>query len=215
MMYGELYQYFALHKQLNVPGVGTFLLERRPAISDFPNKLILPPTYAISLNTGSGNPSRHFFNWLAAALRISDREAVIRFNDFAFDLKKQLSSGNSIEWKGIGVLKKEAGQDLVFDPSVKDFTYESPVPARKVIRENAEHTIRVGEDERSSVEMIEYLHHEEPKKNYWWALALALGIIITIFIGWFFSEHGLKPSSTANNQKVESMTAPTTYKLLN
>ena len=215
MMYGELYQYFVLHKQLNVPGIGTFLLERKPAISDFPNKVVLPPSYAISLQSGGTTPSRYFFNWLAAALRISDRDAVIRFNDFVYDLKKQLSSGTIIEWTGIGTLKKDPGQEINLDPSLKEFTYEAPVIARKVIRENAEHTIRVGEEEKTSVEMLEYFHHEEPKKNFWWAWALAIGILITIFIGWFFSEHGLKPLSTANNQKMQSQVAPPTYKLLN
>ena len=140
---------------------------------------------------------------------------MIRFNDFVYDLKKQLSSGTIIEWTGIGTLKKDPGQEINLDPSLKEFTYEAPVIARKVIRENAEHTIRVGEEEKTSVEMLEYFHHEEPKKNFWWAWALAIGILITIFIGWFFSEHGLKPLSTANNQKMQSQVAPPTYKLLN
>src|SRR5262245_17165068 len=102
MMYGELYQYFILHKQLNVPGVGTFLLERRPAIADFPNKQILPPSFAISLQQAVITPPKQFFSWLAASLKTSDRDAIIRFNDFAFDIKRRLSEGARIEWSGIG-----------------------------------------------------------------------------------------------------------------
>ena len=214
MMYGELYQYFILNKQLNVPGVGTFLLERKPAISDFPNHQFLPPSYSISLQQNSNSPSRHFFNWLASALKISDRDAVIRFNDFAFDVKKQLSSGSSIEWKGIGTLKKGLGPDISLEPEIKDFQYDTPVKAKKVLRENAEHTIRVGEDEKTSAEMIEYFHQPEEKKNYWWAWALVLGVMIIIFIGWYFSEHGLTPGSTANGKKLETHVGPSTYRQL-
>jgi hypothetical protein len=213
-MYGELYQYFILHKQLNVPGVGTFLLERNPATGDFPNKKILPATFAISLQQATGSPSKHFFNWLSAALKTSDREAVIRFNDFAFDLKKQLSSGSKIEWNGIGTISKGLGDEFRFDPAETKFVFDSPVKAEKVIREKSEHSVRVGEEQKTSAEMREYFNQPEEKKNYWWAAALAAGILLTIFIGWYFSGHGMKASSTANGQKLMPATPGNTYKSL-
>ncbi len=214
MMYGELYQYFVLHKKLNVPGVGTFLLERKPAFSDFPNRLIMPPSFSISLQPDAPSPSKHFFNWLAAALKISDRDAVIRFNDFAFDIKKQLTDGSRIEWNGIGTLTKGLGQEIRFDPVSGVLNLGAPVTARKVIREKAEHFVRVGEDERTSAQMRDILHHTEVKKSSWWALALAAGIIIIIFTGWYFSKHGLSVSSTANQQKLNAASSSATYKQL-
>jgi len=213
-MYGELYQYFILYKQLNVPGVGTFLMERTPATGDFPNKQILPATFAVSLQQATVSPSKHFFNWLSAALNISDREAVIRFNDFAFDLKKQLSAGSKIVWDGIGTISKGLGDEFRFEPDATKFTFDSPVTAEKVIREKSEHSVRVGEDEKTSAEMREYFNQPEEKKNYWWAAALAVGILLIIFIGWYFSEHGMKASSTANGQKLTPVTSGDTYKPL-
>jgi hypothetical protein len=50
-MYEELYRYFIQHKKLAVPGVGTFLLERKPAASDFVNKQIDPPNYSVTLTS--------------------------------------------------------------------------------------------------------------------------------------------------------------------
>lgn len=214
MMYGELYQYFILHKQLNVPGVGTFLLERTAATSDFPNKKIQPPTFAISLQQATVSPSKHFFNWLSAALKISDREAVIRFNDFAFDMKKQLSGGSKIEWNGIGTISKGLGDEFRFEPDLAKFTFDLPVTAEKVIREKSEHSVRVGEDEKTSAEMRDYFSQPEEKKNYWWAAALAIGILMIIFIGWYFSVHGMKASSTANGQKLTPAISGSTYKSL-
>jgi len=134
MMYGELYQYFILYKQLNVPGVGTFLLERTAATADFPNKQILPATFAVALHQQTVSPSRHFFNWLSAALKTSDREAVIRFNDFAFDMKKQLSGGSKIEWDGIGTISKGLGDEFRFEPAETKFVFEFPVTSERVIR---------------------------------------------------------------------------------
>jgi hypothetical protein len=66
-MYSELYQYLLQHKELPVPGIGTFLLERKSARVDFPNKLINPPSYTIALQPGSYVPGQGFFSWLAAS----------------------------------------------------------------------------------------------------------------------------------------------------
>ena len=174
MMYPELYQYLLLHKQLPVPGIGTFLLERQPAKVDFPNKQVIAPAYSFTLQPVAGNPSHQFFNWLAGMLGVVTNDAVIRFNDFAFGMKKQVDAGDTIDWKGVGVINKGLGGEIKFNPALS-FVAEKPVPAIKVLREKAEHTVRVGEEEKTSVEMEAMLSHTEEKKSYWWAYALLVG----------------------------------------
>jgi hypothetical protein len=212
-MYVELYQYLVQHKELPVPGIGTFLLERRPAVVDFPNKIINPPSYSFALQPGSYVPGQRFFNWLGNSLGITDREAVFRFNDFAFDLKKQISDGAVIEWEGVGTLNKSLNGDVKFVPAEADIIHERPVPAEKVIRQKAEHMVRVGEDEKTSEEMTEMLGRKEEKKSYWWTFALALAILSFIFIGWHFSKHGLDLAATANASKLIPGEAGETYLL--
>ena len=63
----------------------------------------------------------------------------------------------------------------------------TPVPAVKVIREHAEHTVRVGEQEKTSSEMIEMLAPvEESGKTHWWGIALIVGLLAFIFIALYF-----------------------------
>jgi hypothetical protein len=50
MIYDELYRYFILHKQLNIPGIGHFQLQRSPASGDFNNKRVDPPLFTIVLS---------------------------------------------------------------------------------------------------------------------------------------------------------------------
>lgn len=214
MMYVELYQYFVLHKRLNIPGIGTFLLERKPAISDFPNKIILPPSLNIALHHGNATPSKNFFTWLADALKISDRDAVIRFNDFAFELKRKISAGDRVQWDGVGTLSSGLAGEIRFESALKNTAIEAPVKAEKVIRENAEHTVRVGEDERTSVQMLEWLNQPQARKNYWWAWALVVGLLMTMFLGWYFSEHGIKTSSAGNGNTINPSETGTTYQVL-
>jgi nucleoid DNA-binding protein len=203
VMYRELYQYLILHKQLNLPGIGTFSVEKRPEDFDIADKIVRSPAFTITLLAASNIPPKNFFTWLGSKLSITEREAVIRFNDFLFELNKQFSSGNKLEWSGVGTLSKGLAGDIRFETFVKDHSPASSVPAIKVLRENAEHTIRVGEEERTSVQMKEILHHAEAKKgSWWWPVALIILIISIIFIGYYFSTHGLNSSAAANQQKV-------------
>lgn len=214
MMYAELYQYLIQHKQLPVPGIGTFLVERIPAVVNFPERKIEPPVYGVSLQPVSNSPSKNFFIWLGAALQVSDRDAVIRYNDFAFDLKRQLSGGDIVNWNGVGQLSKGLAGDIKFIPQEKK-SLESSVKAEKVMREKAEHMVRVGEDEKTSAEMTELLSQTEEKKSYWWAYALIVTVLSVMFIGWYFSENGISMSSISNSKKLVPEEVPTvTYKAL-
>lgn len=213
MMYESLYQYFIQHKQLSVPGIGTFILERTPAVVNFPEKKMDPPAYAVRLQPSGQVPSRSFFNWLAAALQLSDREAVICFNDFAFELKKSVLSGAQISWNGMGQLSKGLGGEIRFVP-VKTFQAEAPVTAEKPIREKAAHMVRVGEDERTSAEMTEFLRKADEKRDYWWAWALVIGLAAITFIGLNFSQKGVSMSSSANPGLIKPLESGTGYRVI-
>lgn len=196
-----------------MPGIGTFLLERKSARVDFPNKQITAPVYTILLQPEYAAPAISFFTSLGSLLHLSGKEAVKEFNNFSFDLKKQLSDGAIINWSGIGILQKGLAGDIKLSPSVIQLQ-ETPVVAHKAIREKAEHMIKVGEDEKSAEEMTELLNREEEKKTFWWVYAMVLGILSVIFIGWHFSENGIDISATANKSKLAPAQGAAVYKLL-
>lgn len=212
-MYGELYQYLILHKQLNIPGIGTFLVERKPADIDFVNKIANPPAYTIALHHGNTTPSKSVFSWLASVLNISERDALTQFNDFALDIKDKVIAGDKLQWNGVGTLSKGMAGEIRFEASLKDMKAGTPVSAIKVIREHAEHSIRVGEQEKTSSEMIEMLAPAEEKKTYWWGIALIAGLLAFIFIALYFSSKGLNTSSAGNQQKLEPQKETPTHKL--
>jgi hypothetical protein len=203
-MYRELYQYLVLHKHLDLPGIGSLLIERKPAQVDIADKIINPPVFHIVWKQNTGTPAKKFFTWLGSRLDISERDAVIRFNDFLFEFKKQLSNGNNLEWLGVGTFSKGLGGDIRLESLWDNISPGMPVPAHKVLRENAEHIIRVGEEERTSAQMKELLHHadEDRKKSLLWMAALVITILSVIFIGYYFSARGLNTSSAANQQKL-------------
>lgn len=213
MMYESLYQYFLQYKQLSLPGIGTFFLDRTPATVNFPDKRMDPPCYAVRLQASGVVPSRSFFTWLGAALQVSERDAVIRYNDFAFDLKKAILSGARINWKGMGQLSKGLAGEIKFLPEDR-LQPEAPVRAEKLIREKADHMVRVGEEERTSVEMTAFLNKTEEKKNYWWAWALMLGLLAVMYIGWYLSENGVGIAATSNPGKLQPQAGGVYYRVI-
>ena len=213
MMFEPLYLYFIQHKQLYIPGIGTFILERTPARVNFPNRTIDSPVYYTSLKNG-GDHLKNFFSTLGELLQLSDREAVIKFNDFVFDLKKRVNNEGEVKWQGLGKLCKGLAGEIRFEEEPINLVFNSPVPAEKIIRQNAEHAVRVGEDERTSVQMTALLNKSGVKKNYWWAWPLLAGLLLLMFIGWYFSEYGIEPTSAGNRKTVKPIESTITYKNL-
>lgn len=213
-MYQDLYEYLILYKQLNIPGVGTLLLERKPAETEFTHKQINPPAYSISLQQGNSAPLKFFFNWLSDKLNISYHEAIIKFNGFAIDLKNQVLSGDKVMWNDVGMLSKGIAGEIKFEPALKENRFDPPVSAVRVIREKAVHNVRVGEQEKTSVEMAEWLNPADEGRSYWWAPALIAAVLLTIFTGIYFSQKGLKASSASNQKYLSPKELQATYKTL-
>jgi hypothetical protein len=211
-MYQDLYEYLILYKQLNVPGIGTFLIERKPSETEFTHKQINSSAYTITLQQNNAAPAKKLFNWLADKFNISYHEAIIKLNGFAYDLKNQLLAGNKVLWSEVGTLSKGLGGDIQFDPALREHRYDRPVSAVRVIREKAVHTVRVGEQEKTSEEMTEWLNPTEEKTPYWWAPSLVAAILLVIIMGIYFSQKGMNSSAAANQQKLSPAKAASSYK---
>jgi hypothetical protein len=210
-MYSALYEYLLHHKKLAVPGIGTFLLVREPAVIDFPERQIHAPRYAINLEEGEVTVSRKFFHWLSAILHIPELDAIRRFNDFVFDLKKDLGSGNLVRWKGIGHLQKGEDGRLLFK-GVE--ARAASIPAEKVIRENAAHSVRVGETERTSAEMTALLHTPQKRSRSWWLLPLLLGLLAISFLVVLLSRNGWQVNTLSCSKKAVISGTTSTYTMM-
>lgn len=197
-MYSELYRYLITHNKLILPGIGVLSLIRKPAEGDFVHRQILPSSYSVSLEETNEQPATNFYKWLSGAFSISDNDAIIRFNDFVFGLKKQLNEGAIINWDKIGILKNGLSGTINFKTG-ECATDETPVAAEKVIRENAEHKILVGEEEKTSVEMEQILNPSVPKKSYWWITPLILIVLSLVFIVWYLANNGFMTNTVGSN----------------
>jgi hypothetical protein len=203
-MQDSLYEFLLLNKKLSLPGIGTISLCQTPAQLDFTNKQFIAPASFFTIDPRNDKPSKKLFDWLSSSLGITEWEAIKSVNDFSVDLKKKLSEFGEVSWKKVGVIRRNNNGDLKLDPDNILLESESPVTAEKVIRVKAEHTVLVGEKEKTSVEMEEYLTGSPAKKNYTWLIAVILTALAVMFIGWYFSEKGFSTSSAGNQSVIKS-----------
>ncbi len=206
-MYQELYQYFILHRQLHLPGIGTFQLDHRPAEIDFVGKLVTVPRNVITLHHTAHLNNTRVFEWLASSMETDESQAATRFDEFVSELRARILSGNRIGWNGIGTLSRGLAGEIRFEPA-QPVTFTESIPATKVIREYAEHNVRVGEQEKTSAEMLEMLQPVEEKKNYSWVAILILVIAAILFSAWYLFAHGLTPTAAGNTRSVEPSEIP-------
>jgi hypothetical protein len=203
-VFNTLYQFLIFNKQLSLPGIGTIHLKKTSSELDFGNKLFTSPVYNFRLEVGPDVPSKKLFAWLSKVLNISEAEAVRKLNDFSVEIKNKLSTSGQASWEHVGLLRRDERGSIILESTDHHLECELPIMAEKVIREKAEHTVLVGETERSVAEMEELLGETEVKKDHYWEIAIALAIAAFLFIGFYLLEKGFQPSSFGNQSIVNS-----------
>ena len=203
-MQNTLYEFLVVNKKLSLPGIGTISLRQNPSQLDFTNRRFDPPSFYFTIESNDDKPSKRFFEWLSSSYGISEWDAVKSLNDFSFSLKHKLSEAGEMNWNGVGIFRRDETGNLKIERPATALQSQQPVYAEKVIREKFEHTVLVGEQEKTSVEMTEYFAEETPRKNYTWIIAVVLTVLAVMFIGWYFSEKGFTPSSAGNKSVIKS-----------
>jgi hypothetical protein len=203
-MQDSLYEFLILNKQLRLPGIGTIGLFQNPSQHDVAEKLFTPPSFFFKIESSDDKPSKKLFDWLSASKGITEWEAIKSLNEFSFEIKKRISDSGEMNWEKVGRFRRNDNGNIQLDPHTLLLSGEQPVRVEKVIRQNASHTVLVGDQERTSMQMEDYFAPASPKKNYSWIIAVILTIVALMFIGWYFSEKGFAPSAAGNQSVVKS-----------
>lgn len=159
-------------KSCTLPGIGTLSVVQNPAETDFVNTQILAPY-----------PTIHF----------SPDKNEKTFNEFSAISKliiQDLEQKGEAVLSGIGTFTKAAEDTLIFSPIAPDASFTPAVSAKRVIRQDAEHAILVGDKETSNVVMTEFFNETNAVKDYWWIWAIALGVIGAGLLIYYFTLYG-------------------------
>lgn len=203
-------QYLTFKKQVSIEGVGTFSVEELPARLDFPNRLLHAPEHILHFNS-KWEEDALFEQWVQKQSGASQQEVKAQLQHLSNQFQRTLTEQQALSWKNIGRFSKK-DQQIQF---VSEFeaVKRSPVTAEKVIRKNAQHSIRVGEQEKTNVEMEELLQTQSRKTlNLWWLFALALFLTALVLILFTLINRSQQWNRQGNSKKLKLNDMPALYK---
>lgn len=198
-MFDILTNYLHQYQQLYIPSVGSFEVVEQPARLDFADRLMFPPAFEIRYSE-EGMLKDSQLEYLQEELGIDLSAAESRLQQFGRQLKERLMR-DAFTWQGLGVLTY--GQNRVEFQGTPQVPLE-PVEAHKVIREHAQHTVLIGEQEVQSGNVAEYLQDATRKRSVWVLIGWIVLALAVLFLVYYFYREGLKPESSGSRVKAVS-----------
>jgi hypothetical protein len=182
-MLNSLYKYFILHDHVGVPGIGNFTIERSSA--EIIGNTIEPAKPVILFSPGSALTDKQFYQFLSLETGLSEVDSVRKFQDFAYQLRKDIQSNPFVTLKGFGTLKRNATGNISFEPAVtidKYFSSLTALPLEKKEEEPSQEYIT----EENGIEV--YTEDEVITKDRWWIWALILAVLALGVVGYFYMQ---------------------------
>lgn len=180
-MFQELHHYFFQYKTVCIPGVGTLHLVQQPATLDVVNQQLLPPHQKVRFSR-KVSVEPHQLHTLAAHFNNDQALVAEELTRFGEALRSRLQE-EPFCWQGVGRLELD-GAYVHFEPQGADAALLEPVSAQRVLRENVQHTVLVGDVERqmTTEEYQAELLEDRPRRSWveiigWIVVALALAFI--------------------------------------
>ena len=208
-MYQQLAKYLSQFKQVSVPQVGTFELVQQSALLDVASKLIQPPTY-LPQYSDKDLVKEHQLNFLALDLNADKDQVREQLENFGRDLRTKISQG-VFTWKGVGKLES-ADLKMVFHPDVLEIKGLQAIPAEKVLRKHAQHTVRRGEQQVISSSFQEEEKPVLKKKSLVRFIGWAVVILAVAFIAIYLYMNGFSSTSSGNRTKISPSNTSSTHK---
>ncbi|MDB5251796.1 MAG: hypothetical protein JWP27_965 [Flaviaesturariibacter sp.] len=188
-MFQPLTKYLLHYRHLSIPSIGSFTIEEEPARFDFGEKVILPPATRMVYHEAADLPEAQL-GFLARELQVGADDVKNRLYAFGNGLRSSLQQ-EAVSWGGLGILQLE-GNKVVLRPALIQL---APVPAQKVIRDDAMHVVRRGEDQvRSSFRQEEVTPVARTRTFVW--IAWLLVVLAILFVAyWVYRQGSLLPAT--------------------
>lgn len=176
-----LTKYLLRYKTVCIPHVGTFEIVQQPPQLNVADKEFNPPVFRTRFIQADAVPD-HQFDFFAS---VEGGKEKVRTDLLAFGEKLVNKIKNSgFHWVGFGKLQYHSNQ-LVFDPEEIRLQSFQSIPSQKVLRENVQHQVLVGDQQMTSQEVTDVLTRVEYKRPWfmiagWVIFMLALVAIIII-----------------------------------
>ena len=187
------------HECVIVPEFGAFITKETPAVLDYVNHLLTPPSKELAFNGQLVSDDGLLIGYVAEKQGVTTTEAAKMVHDFAMRNLAVLEASGILRLDGMGVLTRVTDRDYVFQLDeglnlLGDAFGLTTIKARPVYRKETYHHIakqiaaeqKAKNTEMSVLEEVEMMHHVN-SHNYKWFRAAAYSLMIAtvlVFLGW-------------------------------
>jgi len=170
-----------------IPHVGSFEIVQQPPQISIGEKLCSAPFYTTKYLKHDAVPE-HQFNFFACSAHQGKEKLMQDLFLFGENLKSRIQK-DPFQWNGFGILSFSS-DEIVFEPLQIKLNSLLTLPAEKIIRENVQHSMLVGDQQMTSKQVNDVLNKPSYKKTLFLTIGWILLIValITIFILLYFGK---------------------------
>ena len=210
-----LYKYFTQTGSVNIPSIGNLVSSKTDAVNDFVVKELRPGSISIDFSAGDQQMDIRQFEYLVN--RSGDQAADVKHALVVLgeELHHRLHLEKKLEWMDVGSFFVDENGRIQFQPKVNHVELHKPVHYQHVIRKDAVYEMRVGEEQKSTVEMENYFEEQRSSagKNKWKTGAFVLVGLIVVALLVRYSKGSFKVLD-GRYQKINFTGIQSTYKVL-
>lgn len=210
-----LFRYFTQTGQVAIPGIGQLFYAKSNAVNDFVMKELRPGAIALDFTSGDKMVSEKQYYYLSKQTGIPEPQVKNELVLLGEELHHRLHQEKKLEWMGVGSFFVDENGEIQFQPKPTHVSLFKPLHYQHVIRQDAVYEMRVGEEQRSTVEMENFFEEQRSAagRNQWkkGALILLGVIVIAFFVRYSMGSFSLLEGRL---KKIQFKTASSTYKLI-
>ena len=171
------------YNRVCIPHIGSFEIIQQPPQLSIGEKICSAPFFTTKYLKQDAVPE-HQFNFFAGF--VHEEKEKLRQDLFSFgeNLKTRIQK-DPFQWNGFGILSFSS-DEIVFEPIQIKLNSLITLPAEKIMRENVQHSMLVGDQQMTSQQVNEVLNKPTHKKSLvltigWILLIVAFIVIIILF----------------------------------
>lgn len=195
-MLNLLTKYLFQYKSVSIPNVGTFQIVQQPPQLNIADKIILPPSYVVEIRK-EGEVTDHQLNFLDAILQ-RGREDIHRDLRFFGNKLQEKINGPGFTWDGLGTITRST-QSLPISIGALE-----PIPAERVLRQDARHKVLVGDQQRLSGGIPEEVEIAGKKRSIFVVIGWVLLLLSILFIALYLYNGKFRMNATGSTQSPTS-----------
>jgi hypothetical protein len=180
-----LYRYFTQTGEVAIPSIGQLSCTTSNAVNDFVQKEIQPGSTTVDFKLGDQFIDSKQFDYLVKRSGNPADQVKHALVMLGEELHHRLHQEKKLEWMGVGSFFVDENGAIQFQTKTNYVELHKPLHYQHVIREDAVYEMRVGEEQKSTVEMENFFEEQRSLsvKNKWIRGAFILtGLIVLALV---------------------------------